>query len=76
MVFHHGGRNLEITHVRWIHMATWPSTNECLKNFGKVYPVGSELGFEHGDRGWKDLDEQSVVETPNEGFDHLRRTKF
>jgi hypothetical protein len=36
----------------------------------------SRLGFEHGYYGWKTLDEWSVVENPNEGFDHLRRTKF
>jgi hypothetical protein len=31
--------------------STWPSTNECPKNIGKVYPSVLELGFEHGDRG-------------------------
>jgi hypothetical protein len=49
MVSHRGGRNLEITRVRWIHVgATWPSTNECLKNFGEIYlPVlGSILSME------------------------------
>jgi hypothetical protein len=49
MVFHHGGRNLEITRVRWIHVgATWPSTNECPKNFGEIYPsvLGSVLSME------------------------------
>jgi hypothetical protein len=77
MVFHHGGRNLEIAHVRWIHMdATWPSASEHPKNFRRNISIGSGLGFEHGDHGWKTLDEQSVVETLNGGFDHLRRMKF
>jgi hypothetical protein len=49
MVFHRGGRNLEITHVRWIHVdATWPSTSERPKNFGEIYPsvLGSVLSME------------------------------
>jgi hypothetical protein len=46
------------------------------KELQRDISVGSGLGFEHGDHGWKNLDEQSVVETSNEGFDHLRRMKF
>jgi hypothetical protein len=46
------------------------------KELQRDISASSGLGFEHGDRGWKTLDEQNVVETPNEGFDHLRRTKF
>jgi hypothetical protein len=38
--------------------------------------VSSELGFANGDHGWKTMDEQSVVETLNEGFDNLKRTEF
>jgi hypothetical protein len=56
--------------------ATWHSTNKCLKNFGKVYPpvLSSILSMET--LVGKSLDEQSVIEIMNEGFDHLRRTKF
>jgi hypothetical protein len=42
----------------------------------KGISTSSELSFEHGDHGWKALDEKNVIETLNEGFDHLRRTKF
>jgi hypothetical protein len=49
MVFHHGGRNLGITRVRWIHVGVmWPSTNKHPKNFGEIYlqVVGSVLSME------------------------------
>jgi hypothetical protein len=40
------------------------------------YIFQSELGFEHGDHGWKALDEQNMIETLDGGFDYLRRPKF
>ena len=49
MVFHHGGRNLEITCFRWIHVGvTWPSTNKCPKKFEEIYPwvLGSILSMD------------------------------
>jgi hypothetical protein len=49
MVFHHGGRNLGIERVRWIHVgATWPSTNKLPKNFREIYlrVLGSVLSME------------------------------
>jgi hypothetical protein len=49
MAFHRARRNLEIVHVRSIHVgATWPSTNERLKNFGEIYlsVLGSVLNME------------------------------
>jgi hypothetical protein len=36
----------------------------------------SELGSEHGDRGWKALEEKNGIETPNGGFDFLKKKKF
>jgi hypothetical protein len=47
-VFHHGGRNLETTRVRWIHVgATWPSTNEHPKLWEAI-TCNPKLGFEPG----------------------------
>jgi hypothetical protein len=46
------------------------------KELQKDISAGSGLSFEHGESVWKTLDEQSVVETPNEGLDRLRRIKF
>ena len=33
----------------------------------------SELVSEHGDRGWKSLEEQNGIETPNEGIDSPKK---
>jgi hypothetical protein len=44
-------------------------TNEHPRNLGEVYLSVLSFDFEHGDRGWKALDEQNVIETPNGGFE-------
>jgi hypothetical protein len=36
----------------------------------------SELGSEHGDRGWKALEEQNGIESPNEDIDFLKKNKI
>jgi hypothetical protein len=36
----------------------------------------SELISEHGDHGWKALEEKNGIETPNGGFVFSRRTQF
>jgi hypothetical protein len=33
----------------------------------------SELVSEHGDRGWKALEEHNGIETPNEGIDSPKK---
>jgi hypothetical protein len=35
--------------------------------------ASSELGSEHGDRGWKALEEKNGIETPNGGFDSPKK---
>jgi hypothetical protein len=66
MVFHRGGRILEIVRVRRIHTgATWPSTNKCPNNFREIYPpvLGSVLSTKI--MVGKNMDKKSVVETLN-----------
>jgi hypothetical protein len=71
------GKELGITRVRWIHVgATWPSTNKHPRNFKEIYlrVLGSVLSMESV---W--LENSGRAECSrnlNEGFDHLRRTKF
>jgi hypothetical protein len=36
----------------------------------------SELGSEHGDHGWEELEEKNGIETLNRGFDFLKKKKI
>jgi hypothetical protein len=38
--------------------------------------ASSELGLEHGDHGWKDLEEKNGIETLNGGFDFLKKNEI
>jgi hypothetical protein len=39
------------------------------EELGKDISSSPELGFEHGDSGWRALDEQNMIETLEGGFD-------
>jgi hypothetical protein len=39
-----------------------------LTDLWKGITYDPELGFEHGDNGWRDLDEKNVIETLEGGF--------
>jgi hypothetical protein len=51
--------------------AMWPRPMNTQGTWRGI-STSSELGFEHGDRGWKALDEHNVIETPNGGFEILK----
>jgi hypothetical protein len=46
------------------------------EELGRGISSSSELGFEHGDHGWKYLDENNVIETPNGGFGIVKENEF
>jgi hypothetical protein len=39
-------------------------------------PTSSELGLEHGDRGWKAMKEQNGIGTSNGGFDSPKKSEI
>jgi hypothetical protein len=49
--------------------------NEITQRFWEWIPAYSELVLEHGDRGWKALEDQNGLGTLNEGIVFLRGMK-
>jgi hypothetical protein len=45
------------------------------RTWERIY-ASSELGSEHGDRGWKALEEHNGIETPNGGFDSPKKSEI
>jgi hypothetical protein len=74
MDFHHRCRSAR---KLWDFREPWDSTNEMdphghrpmmLAQLHKGITLNPELGFEHGNGGWKYLDEQKVMEILRRGF--------